>query len=270
METPAVYEDGLPAVEDDNLIQIAKYAEARIDAVIKIKQIALKVTNAEDWVDQDGKPYLQASGSEKIAGLFDISWSFLTPEPLYEEEPDGHYSYTYRARFTMGRRFIEADGTRDSKEGFFKQNEWVNNVKHEKDVKDRDNKRDVKMAAYTNLLGNGITRILGIRNLTYADLEQFAGIKKDQVRGVKYKKDGQDKPKVTDADDPAAHPISEAQKRKIYVLLGQMKVPEDSRHGYCSVLLELPEAIKSMNDLTVSQASKLIELITEKLKDASA
>jgi len=48
---------------------------------------------------------------------------------------------------------------------------------------------------------------LGLRNLTWADLEEFAGIKKDQVGRVDYKKNGKteegnnqsDKSKITDA-----------------------------------------------------------------------
>lgn len=206
-EQLATQENGLPVFADDTLIMIAKQAEARIDAVIKIKQIALKVTNGNDWCDQDGKPYLEASGSEKVANVFNISWKFLDPEPKYEEEPDGHYTYTYRGEFSLAGRTIEVEGSRSSKDGFFKQNTWINGAKKEKDVQDRDNKRDVKMAALTNLLGNGITRILGIRNLTYADLEKFAGIKKDEVKGIRYKKDGEDKP---DIKPPAEKPQGEA------------------------------------------------------------
>jgi hypothetical protein len=184
-----VYRDTAP-IADDSLIAIAKMAEARIDAVIKIKQLALKVTNPRDWTDQQGNPYLQVSGSEKIANLFNISWSFLTPEPLYEQDPDGHYTYTFQGRFSMGGRSIEVEGSRSSRDSFFKQNVYVNDVKREKTIDERDNKRDVKMAALTNMLGNGITRLLGIRNLTWEDLKKFAGIEKDQVGKVEYKKDG--------------------------------------------------------------------------------
>lgn len=210
MSDLVVQDNGLPMLADDSLIQIAKQAEARIDAVIKIKQIALKVTNGNDWCDQDGKPYLEASGSEKVANVFNISWRFLDPEPKYEEEQDGHYTYTYRGEFCLAGRTIEVEGSRSSKDGFFKQNVWENNVKTEKDVRDRDNKRDVKMAALTNLLGNGITRILGIRNLTYADLEKFAGIKQDEVKGVKYKKAGEDKPTMKAPGEKKAEPAGES------------------------------------------------------------
>ena len=190
-EIARVVNDDLPALADDTLIAVARTAEARIDAVIKIKQLALKVTNPRDWTDQQGNPYLQVSGAEKIANLFNVSWSFLTPEPICDTEADGHYTYTFQGRFTMGGRSIEVEGSRSSKDSFFKQNEWKDGVKTEKTIDERDNRRDVKMAALTNLLGNGITRLLGIRNLTWEDLEKFAGIKQEDVLGkVEYKKDG--------------------------------------------------------------------------------
>ena len=75
-----------PIFANDMLVQIAKQAEARIDAVITIKQTALKVTNKNDWVDQAGKPYLQASGAEKIANLFNISWEIGKPEFELDDE----------------------------------------------------------------------------------------------------------------------------------------------------------------------------------------
>lgn len=194
--------DGVPAIADDTLLSIAKTAESRIDAVIKIKQLALKVTNPRDWNDQQGNPYLQVSGAEKIANLFNISWGFLTPEPLYEQDADGHYTYTFHGRFTLGGRTAEFEGSRSSRDSFFKQNlyekdgQGKSKLVREKSIDERDNKRDVKMAALTNLLGNGITRILGIRNLTWEDLEKYAGIKREQVGKVEYQNKG-DKPPLT-------------------------------------------------------------------------
>lgn len=190
-EVVRIEQDSISPMADDTLIAVARTAEARIDAVIKIKQLALKVTNPRDWTNQQGNPYLQVSGAEKIANLFNVSWSFLTPEPICETEADGHYTYTFQGRFTMGGRSIEVEGSRSSKDSFFKQNVYENDVKREKTIDERDNRRDVKMAALTNLLGNGITRLLGIRNLTWEDLEKFAGIKQEDVLGkVEYKKAG--------------------------------------------------------------------------------
>jgi hypothetical protein len=185
----ATQDNGLPVLADDTLIHIAEQAEKRIDAVIKIKQIALKVTNKDDWVDQEGKPYLMASGSEKVANLFNISWRI--DEPVMEQEEDGAVTYNYKGEFSLAGRTIEVEGSRSSRDTFFKKYIWENNKKVGEKPLDR---RDLKMAALTNLLGNGITRILGIRNLTYDDLEKFAGIKQAEVKGVKYKKAGEDKP----------------------------------------------------------------------------
>ncbi len=172
--------------DDTALVAIAAQAEKRVEAMRKIKNTALMLTNGGDWVDQGGKPYLQVSGAEKIAALFGIGWSFLTPEPDYEEDVEGHYTYTYHGCFTMADRSIQIDGSRCSKDGFFKQYKNVDGVKVEKEIDERDNKRDVKMSALTNLIGNGITRMLGIRNMTYADLEEFAGIEKKNLGTVNY------------------------------------------------------------------------------------
>jgi hypothetical protein len=198
----AVQDNGLPILEDDTLIHIAEQAERRIDAVIKIKQVALKVTNANDWVDQQGRPYLQASGSEKVANLFNISWRIN--EPIIDEEQDGTVTYTYKGEFTLAGRSIEVEGSRSSRDEFFKKYNYDSAGKRQGE-KPLD-RRDLKMAAMTNLLGNGITRLLGIRNLTYEDLERFAGIKKDQIKGVQYKdrKNGGSKPPVQQPQEKKA------------------------------------------------------------------
>jgi hypothetical protein len=198
--------DIMSPIADDSLLYVAQQAERRIEAVKKIKQIALSITNATDWTDQQGKPYIMASGSEKIANLFSISWQI--EEPQCETEDDGHYTYTYRGTFSLGGRTIQVEGSRSSKDPFFKKYEYGKDsdgrdTKVEKPISAID-RRDVKMAAMTNLLGNGITRILGIRNLTWEDLRAYAGITQEMVNSkVKYQSRGEPKP-----------PISEPQKKR--------------------------------------------------------
>jgi hypothetical protein len=172
----------VPAIADDRLVAIADAAERRVEAMGKIKRMSMKMTNPRDWTDQGGKPYLQVSGSEKIARLFGISWRI--DEPTIETEEGGHYGYTYKGYFTLGGVTIEAIGTRSSKDGFFKK--YSNGAELPIAAIDRG---DVKKAAYTNLLGSGITRILGMRNLTWEELSE-AGITQDAVSKVSFKKDG--------------------------------------------------------------------------------
>ncbi len=185
MSNEPVIQDEAP-LSGDYLISVAEQAKARIAAVLTIKQSVLMVTNPSDWVDQNGKPYLQASGSEKIANLFNISWQI--EEPLYEEEAGGHFTYSYKGTFTLGGRTIQCIGTRSSKDAFFKKFERTSDGQRGSELPiSAIDKGDVKKSALTNLLGNGITRILGIRNLTWDDLKEFANITQDQVPGVKYK-----------------------------------------------------------------------------------
>jgi hypothetical protein len=178
-----------PAIADDRLIAVAEAAERRVEAMGKIKRMSLKMTNARDWTDQGGKPYLQVSGAEKIGRLFGISWRI--DEPVYETEEGGHFGYTYKGYFTLGGATIEAIGTRSSKDKFF--TKYKDGAELPLSAID---KGDIKKAAYTNLLGSGITRILGMRNLTWEELQE-AGISQDQVGGrVDYKKDGKDKERI--------------------------------------------------------------------------
>lgn len=177
----------VPAIGDSTLLALAEQAEKRVMALNKIKRAALLATNARDWTDQNGNPYLQVSGAEKVARVFGIAWKI--DEPIMETEESGHFSYTYKGYFTVAGATIEAIGTRSSKDPFFKRYTGKGDDRKELPPSEMD-KGDLKKAAYTNLLGNGITRLLGLRNLTWPELLEFAGITQDQVGRVDYKKNG--------------------------------------------------------------------------------
>jgi hypothetical protein len=223
----------LPAIADNTLIQLAEQAEKRIDAMHKIKRVALKLTNRHDWTDQNGKPYMQVSGAEKVARLFGISWQI--DEPVLENEEGGHYSFTYKGYFSLAGATIEAIGTRSSKDGFFRKYDYSTGSKTELPASAID-RGDVKKAAYTNLLGNGITRILGLRNLTYEDLQEFAGISKDMIAKVEYKSKPKDSPKMEDQEREF---ISEAQRKRLFAIYrGSGKTDNDMKE-YLHNLYEL-------------------------------
>lgn len=162
---------------DDQLLAVAAAAERRVDAINRIKILSLKVTNAHDWNDQGGKPYLGVSGAEKVARLFGISWRLN--EPIREDYDDGHFDYSFKGFFTMGTAEIEVIGTRSSKDPFF-----VGSKDNPKPPSEID-RNDVKKGAMTNCLGNGISRLLGIRNMTWEELAA-AGIKRDQIGKITY------------------------------------------------------------------------------------
>jgi len=187
METNDKEHNGtVPAILDDQLVAVAEQAEKRIEAVKKMKSLALAVTNAYDWTDQNGKPYLQCSGGEKVARLFGVNWRIDPPERQVHE--DGHFTYKYKGRFELRSTIIEVVGSRCSRDGFF--------TRRYKDDKPYDlpasevDEGNVMKAAYTNCIGNGVTRLLGIRNMTWEEIERFAKFKKSDVTSIQYKKHG--------------------------------------------------------------------------------
>ena len=184
--------NGLPALlTSDQLLHIAEQAEARVEALNTIKLVALRTTNPKDWTDHNGKPWLQESGASKVGRLFGVSWT-IPDDPVYEQFEDGHFQYTYKAIFSLADISIEAIGTRQSKDGFFNTRyQWDPN-KNKKvpfDLPPSEiDKGDVKKAAYANCVERGITTILGIKNLTWEEIEEHTNIKKNQVTSIQYGK----------------------------------------------------------------------------------
>lgn len=276
-DNEVVVREDMPPIGDDFLIQVADQAEKRIDAVIKIKRVALKVTNARDWTDQNGNPYLQVSGSEKIANLFSISWRI--EEPKYDEEPDGHFTYSIKGEFSLGGRTIEVEGTRSSKDPFFNRYDYTkpkdSSGKHPNLPPSSIDKGDVKKAALTNLYGNGITRILGIRNLTWDDLAEFAGITKETVTSIQYKK-GPEKPPISapqskskpDPDDafkgsPSptddAPLISEKQAGRFYAIAKGAKWEDEALHKW----LMDNYGLDSSKKITKAQYENICQIVAQ-------
>ena len=273
-------ETALPAIADENIVAIAAHAEERLEALDKIKKVALKITNANDWVDENGKPYLQGSGAEKVARIFGVSWRIF--EPTEEDLGGGYYIITYKGEFAVGGAIISAIGTRSSKDPFFKKYKYVGQGENKERIElpaSEIDKGDVKKAAYTNLLANGITRLLGIRNLTYEDLEKYAGIKQDRVTKVEYKKGGKapvtqgkappspdkEETKKTGSPDGAA---TLAQAQAIHSILSNMGVEgELSKMQKVAEILGLKEVPTAVAKLTKSQASTVIGALQKEQKE---
>lgn len=174
---------GLLSADTDNILYLAQRAEQYIDAMNRIMDAALKITNELDWVLIGGKPYLQESGATKVARLFGISIQ-LIGKPVIECDQQGYRTYTYKARFMLKDQFVECEGSRSMKEDFFA-------GKHDKDGKikkpDEIDERDVKMAAYTNCINNGIKRLIpNLRNIDVDTLER-AGLDVGKLKGYTFK-----------------------------------------------------------------------------------
>lgn len=191
----------LAILQNDAILTAVVKAEARVTAFVKIKQLSLKATTCHDWVSLGGRPYLQDTGTEKIAGLFSPIVS--TPIISREDFPDGHYMYTCDGEAEWGGKRIPVMGSRSSRDKFF--------IQYGKDDKGnrvdlpteelliRIDPGDVRKSALTNYRNNAIKDVLGLEGITWTDLE-VAEIKKSEVVGVEY--GGQEQSK--DAKDNAS------------------------------------------------------------------
>jgi hypothetical protein len=170
---------GLLDANTDNILYLAEKAEKYIAAMNRIMDAALKITNELDWVLIGGKPYLQESGATKVARLFGISIQ-LIGNPTVTADAEGYKTFTYKARFMLKDQFVECEGSRSASEDFFA-------GKNRNKKPDEIDERDVKMAAYTNCMNNGIKRLIpNLRNIDVATLER-AGLDVSKINGYTFK-----------------------------------------------------------------------------------
>lgn len=182
-------ENGIIAVpqQEMSLEQVIEQAEKRVDLLEKVMKIAVKRTNSLDWVDQNGKPYLCGSGAEKIMPVFGISMRNPSFEKTFSTDDQGqYYMYIYQGIFSWQGGEIVAVGTCTSRDKFFA---WDSQAKEYKPLSKVD-ESNVMKSAYTNMIGNGVTRLLGIRNLTWDQVKNM-GIDSSKVAKVDYNKGSQ-------------------------------------------------------------------------------
>lgn len=173
---------GLLDANTDNILYMAQKAEQYIEAMNRIMDAALKITNEFDWVLIGGKPYLQESGTTKVARLFGISIQ-LIGNPVISVDNEGYKTFTYKARFMLKDQFIECEGSRSMKDDFFAKAGQDKPLKKPDEIEERD----VKMSAYTNCLNNGIKRLIpNLRNIDIGTLER-AGLDVNKIRGYTFK-----------------------------------------------------------------------------------
>lgn len=121
--------------------------------------------------------------------LSPISWRFVG-EPRKEVFPDGHFQYIVTMEFMLGNSTIEVMGIRSSKDPFFS-TRYKEGNKIELPSTEIDS-GDVLKSAISNAITNGVTRILGLREIEWDDLKQ-AGIDISRIQKIEYKTQPQQK-----------------------------------------------------------------------------
>jgi hypothetical protein len=182
-ETAEVINDNLPSVipGDREVLdpeQMMKNAMARAEIVEKMRELAIKSTKPNDWINYGDKPGISGPGAERAArtiGLiaFDVRAST-------EDLPDSEYIIYMNGKMGFrGGEYIEATGSCCSTKPFFTAKAKDSPV----------NPGDIHKNALTNFYVNGVTRFLGLRGLTWEDLKEIGGEKftPDKAQTIDYK-----------------------------------------------------------------------------------
>ena len=191
IQLPAPIPTALEVTDD-----LLALAERRIEKVQKMVTLSLKVTNHQDWVDQQGKPYLMGSGAEKVARLWGVKVHSVASRKIPSSDEKGNfyfYECTGIVELPGAQDSLHAVGTCSSKDQFFAattveeidEDGNKTRVKSLKPFSEID-ETNIMKSAYTNFIVNGITRLLGIRNLTFDQLRE-AGIPVDKIGKVDYR-----------------------------------------------------------------------------------
>ncbi len=190
---PVVETDIITITAIEDLISVA---QKRIETVPKLIELSLRVTNYRDWVLQDGNPYLCHSGAEKVARLFGVKISDVTSKKEMTSDSEGpFYIYVITGKLSLPGDMdsIEAIGTCSQRDSFFSKAQGKRKDSNQID------ETNILKSAYSNFTVNGVTHLLGLRNLTIEQLEE-AKIDLSKVLKVGFAKGSQKTSKTLDAD----------------------------------------------------------------------
>jgi len=144
------------------------------NVIERVVNAAIRATHSGQWCDMQGKPYLTGPGAEVVALRCNVSWKNVTSRKEWREDEFGKsYIYIYEADFTLGHGLgahsMEAiPGTCSSRDQFI-----GTNFKDGKDARPLSEVEEgsIMKAAMTNMIVNGVTRVTGIRNMTWEQLK---------------------------------------------------------------------------------------------------
>ncbi len=162
-----------------------QHIERRNNAMTRILEYAVSATHAGQWVDQNGKPWPTGPACEVMARRCAVSWKDVQiTKKASEDDKGSFYIYELKATFFLqgGADSIEAIGTCSSRDTFLGTETREGRALSEID------EGNVMKAAFTNMEVNGITRLLGVRMLTWEKLAELGVNRSDVGAKVEHQK----------------------------------------------------------------------------------
>jgi len=235
----------------DNLEQIVENAEKQMQLIKRIKELSIKLTNEDDWVDESGQPYLEISGATKIRTFFGINIKDVSYETLRLNDKKGEYILIIAKGVASWRGNEVAEvGTASTRDQFFAKSKGVEKPLEEIDL------NDIIKKAVTNLHNRLIKKILGLY-FSWDDLRN-AGLNIEKIKKVEYKKE----------DEPTDE--EKMKQKEIELMLKEIygEIPEEN---YKAILRKLTEfngktkfihGVENVDELT----GRRLEFCFEKIK----
>ena len=157
--------------------------EQRNKMLERILEYAIKATHAGQWTDQNGHPFPTAAAAEVMARRCAVRIKDQSSKKVPSQDDRGaFYFYLVEATASLPGEWdsMEAMGTCSSRDQFIGTGEQALKPLSEID------EGNILKAAYSNMIVNAVTRLLGVRNLTWERLEQL-GIKREGAQKVEYR-----------------------------------------------------------------------------------
>ncbi len=176
--------------------EYVKNVERQIELRRKLLMTIVKATREHDWIDFDGKPYLEGEGA--YSGMAAVR-GFVIRETVYSEEfTEGHYflealtPMEWMGQSTVGYGDCNTADSfftgRDGKGGKLAK-ETERTGSH--DIAVRIVKEDAKKKARENSISRGFMELTGLKGVTWGDLEELGYTPKGAGAKVEFKKGSQ-------------------------------------------------------------------------------
>jgi len=181
----------------EGIEQQTKRIEKYMEAQGRIRRATVKMTNIHDWIDQDGKPYLQWQGASKIAGAFGVSYDSpkFTQSAMADEKGE-YINITCETLIRYGGRSVPEIGSCSTRDQFFAQRSKYNEETRQKEkvflpISEIDI-NDIRKKALTNMLNRGLKSLLGL-SFSWDEIAAATegAITKEKCVSVKHDKGGQ-------------------------------------------------------------------------------
>lgn len=216
----AVLDNKLATMSADQIDNMIAVMDKAADARQRIFQACLRRAQPDDFIDFDGKPYLEGEGADRIAATVGIQLG----RPLIEVRTVGDDIFVEvvgEATWPMTGAIASEFGSCSTRDKFFSgrdgdsatMSRLLESANGDRKLAAEMLAGHVKKKAIANWKSRVVSAVLGVKGLTWADLEKL-GLNRSQAgAGVQFKKGSNQSVKQQQSNEPAGFvPLAEAAK----------------------------------------------------------